>query len=357
MRLKNKRRKEDNRISLSNTIRMSLIVLSIVIIAFGDGSIIKLFAFGTETVTESKEFYKYDNKYSYDTKINLKENAYVEEDEMIEGQTYLSDLISDIDMKVKYNYIASLPSNISYTYKIEAIMKATYTNTKSSYDVLNKIDTIKEESSKVENSKEISINDTINVDYAKYHKTMKEFKQAMGISADSQLYIRFTMNTSTDVKSKKIDNEYVANYKITLGDKVAVIEKVDNDGTSRTVKDEEKVEYRKDINYGMLVLHSLVCISGIIILIFILRKTKELKIIRNEFKLELNRILKSYEDKIVEIQDLNNINLAKATKVKDILQLRKLAEEALVPIYSYIREDEAYFIVTKYENSYIFVLK
>ena len=90
----------------------------------------------------------------------------------------------------------------------------------------------------------------------------------------------------------------------------------------------------------------------------VVSKTEELRTIKNEFKLELNRILKSYEDKIVEIQDLKQIDLEHATKVKDIMQLRKLAEEALVPIYCYIKEDkEAYFIVTKYENSYIFILK
>ena len=90
---------------------------------------------------------------------------------------------------------------------------------------------------------------------------------------------------------------------------------------------------------------------------FTINRTEELKTIKNEFKLELNRILKSYEDKIVEIKDLNNFDINTATKVKDIVQLRKLAEEAFVPIYCYIKEDEAYFIVIKYENRYVFVLK
>ena len=352
-----RRRKEDNRISLSKPIRFSLIVLSIIIIAFGAGNVLKVLTTGTEIITQSKELYKYDNKYSYDTKINLKPNDFVQEDEFVEGQTYLSDLISDIDMNINYNYKGTKKSDITYTYKVEAIMKATYTNTKSSYDVLNKIDTIKEESSEVKDADKFTISEKINVDYAKYHKTMKEFKQTIGISADSQLFIKFTINTSTTINSKKIDNEYVANYKITLGDKVAVIDKVENEGTSKSIKNEEKYEQRQDIDYRLLIGHSCVCFMGMGILWYITRKTRELKTIRNEFKLELNRILKSYEDKIVEIQDLNNIDLEKATKVKDILQLRKLAEEALVPIYSYIKEDEAYFIVTKYENSYIFILK
>ena len=54
------------------------------------------------------------------------------------------------------------------------------------------------------------------------------------------------------------------------------------------------------------------------------------------------------------------VDIENATRVKDITQLLKLSDEALVPIYCYIKEEpeeEAYFIVTKYEKSYIYILK
>lgn len=358
MRIRMRRRKRiDNRIKISNTVRISLILLSIIIIAIGSGNLIKSFSKKTQVVAESTVLYKYDNKFSSDAKINLKDNAYVHEEEMIDGQTYLSDLISDIYMDLNYNYTASVPSQITYTYKVEAIMKATYTNTKNTYDVLNKVDTIKEGSATTDVANELSIQDKVTVNYAKYHQSMKEFKQTMGISTDSQLYIRFTINTKTVVNSKEVNNEYVANYKISLGDKVAIIDEAKDDIASKSIKAEEQTTQKIEIDYRQAIISIIAIIIGTVGLIFIIKKTEVLKSIRNDFKLELNRILKSYEDKIVEIQDLNNLNIEKATKVKDILQLRKLAEEALVPIYCYIKEDEAYFIVTKYENSYIFILK
>lgn len=351
-----KRRKYESKIKISRTLRLFLVFVSFSIVILGLTSVVKDFTQNKENFVESKEIYKYDNKYLADTKINLKTNSYVREEEIVEGQTYLSDLISNIDMNINYNYVASLDSEIAYNYKIEAIMKATYTNTKNSYDVLNKIEVIDEENERVSDTNKVSIDKKININYEKYHKIMKEFKQVMGISTDSQLIVKFTINTTTEINSKKVDNEYISYYKISIGDKVAVIEPVTNKDTSNSIKDEIKVTKEKNINYTLVIVHLAVTILGIIALLLVLKKTKEIKMIRNEFKIELNKILKLYEDKIVEIQDLNNIDIEKATKVKDIIQLRKLAEEALVPIYSYITEDEAYFIVTKYENSYIFIL-
>lgn len=70
--------------------------------------------------------------------------------------------------------------------------------------------------------------------------------------------------------------------------------------------------------------------------------------------------VKIYENKIVEIEDLKQIDLNSATKVKDFVQLLKLSDEALVPIYCYMNEEveeKAYFIVTKYENNYLYILE
>ena len=345
MRIRMRRRKRTgNRIKLSNTVRISLILLSIIIIAIGSGNMIKSLTNKTQSVTESSVFYKYDNKLSCASKINLKDNAYVHEDEMVDGQYYLSDIISNIAMDLDYKYIASVPSQITYSYKVEAIMKASYTNTKGTYDVLNKVDTIEEGSATTDVASELSIKDQINVNYAKYHQTMKDFRQTMGINTDSKLYVRFTVNTKTTINSQDVKNVYIAEYKITLGDKIAIVEDLNDDIKSNSIKADEIRTEQITVDFKGVAISIIAIAIGIAGIVFIVKKTEELKSVANEFKRELNRILKSYEDKIVEIQDLNNINIDNATKVKDIIQLRKLAEEA-------------YFIVTKYDNSYIFILK
>ena len=45
----------------------------------------------------------------------------------------------------------------------------------------------------------MSIHEKVNIDYAKYHALIKGFKQTMGITADSILLVRLTVNTKSTV--------------------------------------------------------------------------------------------------------------------------------------------------------------
>ena len=245
---KKKRLQISNKIKLSNTVRMTIVLFAVAIIAFNSGKLLMTLISKTETVTESKEVYNYTNKFSENTHINLKENNYVQESEIIEGQTYLSDLISTIDFKMNYEYTDSQPTDIEYSYKIETTIKAVFDNTKGSYDVLNKTELVKEQEKTKANSKNLKINETINIDYAKYHQIVKNFKQDMGLSLDSYLYVKLTVNTKARIGSQDVENEYVSNYGITLGDKVAIVEDNSKPETTSSVTDETKTKRMVNIN-------------------------------------------------------------------------------------------------------------
>lgn len=191
-------------------------------------------------------------------------------------------------------------------------------------------------------------------------KIIKNFKQTMGINAESYLNVKLIVNTIANVNNEDVQNEYVSNYKITLGDKIALVEEKNKDENTKTIRSGEQTTEKTHIRVENIVISSIITIFGYSLLRIILNRTEELKTIRNEFKLELNRILKSCESKLVQIEDLKHVDIENSTKVKDIYQLLKLSEEALVPIYCYIKdepEEEAYFIVTKYEKTYSYVLR
>ena len=354
-------RKDVNyKIKISNAVRTFLLVLFIAVFALGSGNLIKNLTNKTEIISENKELYTYTNHFTSNSKINLKSNEYVLEKDVTDDQIYLSDLISDIDMNLNYKYTDSKPTEVKYNYKIEVLLKAIYSNTRVSEDVLNKVDIIKEETNKVASSKDLSISENINIDYAKYHQMMKDFKQQLGISAESYLYVILTVNTKANIGDEEVENEYVANYKIGIGDKVALIDEKNKDEKTDSVKVDWQRERSIDLNYRDIALSSIAMIISFVLFIVVLKRTEKLNTIKNKYKLELNRILRSCENKLVQIEDLKQIDVEHATRVKDMQQLLILAEESLVPIYCYIQEEpeeEAYFIVTKYEKSYIFILR
>ena len=356
---KKKRIQISNRIRISSTARTILIVFAIILLAFGSGNIIKALTTNEELLLETKEIYKYTNKFNSNSKLNLKSNQYIQEDEITEKQTYLSDLISSIDLNLGYKYTASEKNEVTYGYKIEAIVSATYLSNNTSYDILNKTEVLKKSEEKTENLSEFSINESVNVNYGKYHQMIKEFKQTMGINANSHLYVRLTVDTKTNINSEEVNNQYVADYDITLGDKVVLINEKKEDEKSDSLKYEVETNTKTEVSVKNIIFGLIIMAAGAILLRFILKRTEKINSIKNEYKLELNRIMRSCESKLVEIEDLKQIDIEHATRVKDITQLLKLSDEALVPIYCYIKEDpeEAYFIVTKYEKSYIFILR
>ena len=355
-----KRLQISNKIKLSNTVRITLMFFSVAIIAMGSCRLIKSLFARNYTTTQNKEIYKYNNEFKEDTTINLKDNEFVLESEIEKGQTYLSDLISSIDFNMDYKYTDSEPTDITYNYKIEATIKSVYSNSKGTYDVLNKTDVLKTEENKKANSKNLNIKEKINVDYAKYHQIIKDFKQEMGIAVDSFLYVKLIVNTKAKIGEQEVENEYSSEYSITLGDKIALIE--DNSAAENSNSITEKItnKHNSSISSKTVIVNIFIMLVGVVLLRYVLTRTEELRTIRNEYKLELNRILKSCENKLVQIEDINQIDIENATKVKDIYQLLRLSDEALVPIYCYIKEEpveEAFFIVTKYEKSYIYILK
>ena len=96
--------------------------------------------------------------------------------------------------------------------------------------------------------------------------------------------------------------------------------------------------------------------------IIALRKVSKFKIanvIRNEYKYELNRILRICQDKIVEVSTKPNDEEIEVVYVKDFGEIFKVSEELFKPIlyYNAKENEEAWFSVMSGKTSYRFVLK
>ena len=69
--------------------------------------------------------------------------------------------------------------------------------------------------------------------------------------------------------------------------------------------------------------------------------------------------MRSCGDRIVEVEGISKKDIDEAVKVKDFVQLLKLSEETLSAINCYVDEENelAYFMVSKYEKNYLYILK
>ena len=80
---------------------------------------------------------------------------------------------------------------------------------------------------------------------------------------------------------------------------------------------------------------------------------------KNTYKLELNKILRICQDKIVQVSSPLQIRGDELVEVKDFQEIIKLSEELAKPILCYIskQEEEALFAVITNGVLYRYVLK
>ena len=227
----NRRRKIkiSNKIKLNNKVRIILIIIGVILFAVGTAELYK--SFSREIVIEEKEIYKYTNKFTSNYSINIKSNPYIPEEKLPAGQTYISDLVSSIDMNLNYLYTDSSqePVSVKYKYKIDAVIKAMYESDDKEYEVLSKKENIKTVDTTEATSDKLAITESININYAKYHELLKDFKQTLGMNVDAYLYIILTVDTIAEVNSDQVKNQYKSDYSINLGINRAVATYKGND--------------------------------------------------------------------------------------------------------------------------------
>lgn len=356
---RSKRNKRNlTKLKLRNSTRVSLVMLSLIIFAISSANFFKSLSKKDITNIEEK-VYTYKNEYNLDYTVNIKNNQFIPDATLPSGQTYVSDLVNSLDMKMDYKYTASEKTNMIYNYKIDAILGASYTDNGQSYVVWNKTYNLKT-SDEMKTDGDISINEDVNIDYNKYHQEVKNFKQSMGMSLDSYLYVKLTVNTLTTINHQEVKNEYTSNFSVTVGDKIAIVDSKVPDTKVGSLKQENTFK-TSNIDVAKLIISLAIMAICLYIIYYIRFKTKKYNTIRNEFKLELNRILKSCQDRIVIVKNKAETDDETIIDVNDFGELIKLSEELYKPILCWISEDlnnqQAWFSVISNKIRYRFILK
>lgn len=220
---RNKNKRNLTKLKLSNSTRACVSIVALVLFVVSS-CFLYINIFEKKDSQVEKEIYDYKNDYKLDYKVKIKDNEFIEESSLPKDKTYVSDLIDSINANLKYDYTSSVNTKINYDYKIDAVIGASYTQNGEPYAIWEKTYNLKNVENQ-ESNKNININDELIVDYQKYHREVKKFEQEMGMSVDAKLYLKLTVNTSTKINEKDVKNQYVSNFSITVGEKIAKVER------------------------------------------------------------------------------------------------------------------------------------
>ncbi len=308
-------------------------------------------------INTNEEIYNYNNKFSYNYTVNLLDNEFMPEKSMGMSQNYfVTDLIDNINLDLNYTYKGSSQTDINYDYQIVGVLNAVYVKDGVECKIWEKEDVLKDLATSSVNDTSANINENLLLDLKKHNQLVKEFEDKMGMSITADYTIKLKIHTNTSVQDVEVKNEYIPFVKVSLGEKVTTITG-DNDIENTEYVSKESKE-TKNISIPYLIVNIIIFIIALFLLKFALSH-KSINIVKNEYRQELNRILKLCQDKIIQVSQQPNIEQGKIIDVNDFGEMVKVSEELFKPILYWFDEktEEAEFSVLSENVIYKYTLK
>ena len=332
-----------------------IIIVSIILLIFSVNSFINNLKEENKSLI-TKEIYKYTDKFSYDYTVNLVKNKYMTNED-VEDKTlaYVTDLIDNIDLNLNYNYTGSKASGLNCTYSVEGKMQVVYTKDGEEQKIWEKSDTLLKQKNKKIDDNKLEIKENLKLDLKDKNRLLNEFKQQLGMSIDAKYTITLKINVLTSVEGKEIENESTPVINIDLAEKTTKISGENDVEKTQFVSKEFKVTEEQS---KMIIIMDVIIIIIALLLIRYALVAETINKVRNEYKYELNRILKICQDKIVEVSTKPSDEEQEIVFVKDFGEIVKISEELFKPILYYSQsEEEAWFSVISGKTSYRYILK
>lgn len=339
---------------MRKSMKYGLTAFAVILIVFSFFNLIQNLS--TDKIkTRTVDIYKYTNKFNYDYKVNLIENKYISNEKDDKTLAYVTDLIDTTKIYMNYEYLADKETEIGYDYSIEGNMKVVYTKDGEEQKIIDEKETIIEKKDQVVSGNDVKINEEFDIDLKNKNEMLNDFKQKMGMNIDAKYILTLKVKIKTNVEEKEVLSDYQSIIQINLAEKTTKILGENNKEESKYISKEYNVSSEKNIN---MIILDIILIGISIIMLTYLSKFRIANNIKNEYRKELNKILKLCQDKIVQVNTMPNEN-DNTIDVKDFEEIVKVSEELFKPILYYFDNEsqEAMFSVLTEKITYRFILK
>ena len=176
------------------------------------------------------------------------------------------------------------------------------------------------------------------------------------MTIEAKYTVKLKIKVTTDIEGKEIVDEIEPFINIDLAEKTTKIKGENNTENTEYISKDYKITQKSSV--FRMIIDIILMITAIYALRYV-SKSKIANVVRNEYKYELNRILKICQDKIVQVSTRPNDEEIEVVYVKDFGEIFKVSEELFKPIlyYNAKENEEAWFSVMSGKTSYRFVLK
>lgn len=337
-------------------IKRSIIYISIVTLCL----IISLACLAINQIINNEEkilWGKSTSNFDVTYKVYNNDNKFYEDEYLDEYGSYVSSITERIDFSVKYYFETTKNLNIDYTYDLSGEVLAEVYESGSTSPIWSKeLDINIENTEQLGNSNYLQLDKNISIPFKEYNDMMIEYKNNYRLNISS--YIKFTI--TVNINSLKSINSNISN-KDTLTIIIPLLQPTFKIDINKSVSNNRDIYLLTTnesnnlfLNLGIIGLVITIITSLILFLMYKKTRTKlEL------FKEQKNNLLKKYEQIIITIEELPNVEGLETIEITDFNDLIDLEETLKIPIMhiNILPNKESWFILIHNNFFYRFILK
>ena len=297
--------------------------------------------------------YSYNINQLVDYTVNLYDNSFIDAEAIGPNELYISELVKDININYTFDYSATKNANLTFKYKVIGNLNGIYQGSSSNTEqgsVWSKEYKLSEEIEKNIDAKNYFIDRNIVVDFPSYKKEVEAFRKKFGMSLSTNMNIDFIVNISGIVNEKEFETEKIIKLSFPLGVQAFSI----NEDYQKNIS--ENVLTKTDIKkFPLANIPTIIALLLTAFLVFALSYKKIFNFSeKTEYNKRLEKILKTYDDVIIEITSPVNIDDYEIIEVKGIDEMVDLEEELRIPINFYEHIPNYYGEFTLIHNNIVY---
>ena len=270
---------------------------------------------------------------SVDYRVNLIENDFYETTALGKGELVPVSFIDDIVIDFSGYLSANKQLNINYNYKITGEITATASDNgkeNSGGKIWTKNYTFVPSKSLSQSAVTgYNINEKVIIDYEVYNDLVNQYKLQASIPMEAELTVTLKVDANSNVEGKALNDSSSVSVKIPLSVSTVMIDTTDADTATKTLVNTEEIPASK--NYVLLAISVVILLGSLVATIYLLKSLRRMTE-DHSLLLKFNKIMRDYNQVIIEIEELPEVKDAAIIEVKTFKDMLDIQKELHVPI-------------------------
>lgn len=306
-----------------------------------------IFALVSSIVVEEDQVFVYREKGNANYEVCYKNDEFYKAKCFNKNQNmkFIASLIDKIKLDFNYQFDIDNEANLDFTYDVVGKLVISDSNSNKIY-YEKEYPLLTEKTIELNNGKNASIDEKIDIDYSKYNSLANQFNRSYGLNSVSRLLVYMNVHKQSKDSSMSINNQSLSYVTIPLSEKSIDITLDSNqvDTTRNVVK---KVNVSLKSTFYAIIAAVLLILSIIYVIKFI-RLLKKSFVPVSKYDKYIDKLLREYDRLIGEAKNMVSLD------DKEVVYFKKFSE--LVDVHDHLGLPIMYYNVTKHVKSYFYIV-